>query len=172
MRERGFTYLGVLALLMVAGIVMTGAARSWSTTTKREKEAELLFRGDQIRRAIASYAAAGGGTGAGRYPGRLEDLLRDNRTPGMTRHLRRIFPDPLAPDGQWGMIRDNRGGIRGVFSKSDGTPLKRDRFPREYSKFKDAARYSDWKFAHNPPRAAGSPAAQGVQSAGGTEAGG
>jgi len=54
-REGGFTYLGLLAIIAVMGVVMVGTGEVWHIAQKREKERELLFVGDQFRRAIRAH---------------------------------------------------------------------------------------------------------------------
>ena len=145
---KGFTFLGVLAFLVVAGIALTAASKYWSTVIKREKEEELLFRGDQIKSAIASYYD---GAPKGRqpsYPRSLEDLIKDPRFLTLRRHLRKIYKDPVAEDGTWGLVKSPKGGIAGVFSRSRLKPIKRANFPEAYKDFEKAKTYSDWRFVH------------------------
>jgi type II secretory pathway pseudopilin PulG len=166
MNRRGFTYLIVLAILVAAGMALTGANIAWTTAVRREKEAELLFRGDQYRRAFASWIRYAPG-GRVQYPTRLEDLLKDPRTPGLRRHLRQLYPDPMVPDGKWGLVRNASGAIRGVFSQHPGKPLKSAGFAEIYAGFKDARSYADWKFGIalvKERRVAGSQAASAAQS--------
>ena len=82
--QRGFTYVGLLLAVALAGVALAAAGTLWSTTAKRDKELELLFVGDQYRRAIGSYYE--GTPGAKRYPQRLEDLLEDKRLAVTRRH--------------------------------------------------------------------------------------
>jgi type II secretory pathway pseudopilin PulG len=150
--EAGFTYLGALVLVVVTGIALSSASQCWSTLMTREKEKELLFRGDQIRRAIDSYYQS---TPQGRqpsYPSRLEDLLKDPRSLGSRRHLRRLYVDPMT-GGKWGIISDGKGGVKGVFSLSEEAPLKSGGFPAGYESFDSAKAYTDWKFVSNPAAA-------------------
>ena len=53
--QRGFTYLAVLFIVatITAGLALIG--EMWETAAKREKEAELLFIGDQYRKANGRY---------------------------------------------------------------------------------------------------------------------
>ena len=146
----GFTYIGALILVVITGIALTAASTYWSTTVRREKEAELLFRGDQIRKAIASYYTKSPPGWAHTYPSSLNDLLKDPRYPSTMRHLRRIYRDPMTEDGRWGLILDDKGCIKGVFSKSRDKPLKTGGFPEEYASFEKAKTYSDWKFVYVP----------------------
>ncbi len=148
-KEAGFTYIGALVLVVVTGIALSSASQYWSTVMTREKEKELLFRGDQIRKAIDSYYKA---TPRGRqpsYPSRMEDLLKDPRLLESRRHLRRLYTDPMT-GGKWGIISDGRGGVKGVFSLSEKVPLKSGGFPTGYESFESAKAYTDWKFVSNP----------------------
>jgi type II secretory pathway pseudopilin PulG len=130
------------------GIALSAASRYWSTIVKRDREEELLFRGDQIRRAIDAYYKEQAGGRKSRYPRGLEDLLKDPRFPGTRRHLRRVYRDPMTRDGRWGIVRDSAGGVKGVFSKSKESPLKVGNFPAPYEAFEEAKTYLDWKFVH------------------------
>lgn len=147
--KKGFTYISALILIAITSIALTEASRLWKTVAKREREEELFFRGDQIRRAIASYVKSGGQGGL-QYPKSFSDLLKDPRFPGIKRHLRRIYRDPMTPDGRWVLILAEGGAIKGVFSKSDDVPLKTGNFPIIYASFEKAGKYSDWKFLHAP----------------------
>ena len=139
-RESGFTYLTVLILVMVMGIALSGTGQYWSTTMKRERETELLFRGDRIRRAIEAYHRFGG------WPRDLEELVEDRRVPVVRRFLRKIYRDPMAADGNWVLIQGQGGGIHGVHSASDDVPLKTGNFPPGYEQFESAETYADWRF--------------------------
>lgn len=151
MNGKGFTYLSVLLLIIVSGIALTTASHSWRTIMQREREKELLFRGDCINRAIESYCKAGG-TEKITYPSRFEDLLKDPRFPVIKRHIRKIYKDPLTEDGEWGVILGQGRGIKGVYSKSKKIPLKTGDFPGKYIKFEKAKNYSDWKFIFVPAK--------------------
>lgn len=138
--EAGFTYLTVLVLVMVMGIALSGTGRYWSTTMKREREAELLFRGDRIRRAIETYHRFGG------WPRELTELVEDRRVPVVRRFLRKVYPDPMTKDGNWTLILGQGGTIRGVYSAGEGVPLKTGNFPPGYENFETAETYADWRF--------------------------
>jgi type II secretory pathway pseudopilin PulG len=153
-RSRGFTYVWLLVAvaIMAAGLAAIGEVAS--TAAKREKEAELLFVGDQFARAIAEYHASS--PGAPQYPQKLEDLLADNRYPNARRYLRRIYPDPITGRPDWGLVRGPGGGIMGVHSQSTARPLKTANFPRGYESFTGAGTYAAWRFVPHP---GGAPAA-------------
>ncbi|KVL65189.1 type II secretion system protein [Burkholderia ubonensis] len=146
--QRGVAYLGVLMLVAALGIGMTQAARVWKTVQQRDREAQLLFVGDQFRAAIASYYNAAGGS---RYPESLDALLEDRRALPTLRHLRRLYADPLTGSAAWGLVKAPDGGIMGVYSEATGRPLKRGNFPARYDAFEDCAAYGEWAFVYLPP---------------------
>jgi hypothetical protein len=140
-------------MVAVMGIAMVGAGQYWSTISKREKEAELLFRGDQIRLAIEAYHVNTPGSQNLSYPRTLEDLLKDDRYPDVRRYLRRVYLNPMREDGAWEIIVDGGGGIKGVFADSEEKPIKEGNFPEKYRSFEKAATYADWKFVDAPDMA-------------------
>ncbi|AKM02843.1 MULTISPECIES: type II secretion system protein [Burkholderia cepacia complex] len=146
--QRGIAYLGVLMLVAALGLGMTEATRIWSTVQQRDREAELLFVGDQYRAAIERYYGA---AGQNRYPESLDALLEDRRTLPTQRHLRRLYADPLTGSTQWGLVKAPDGGIMGVFSEAAGRPLKRQGFPVRYESFGDRDTYGEWIFVYLPP---------------------
>lgn len=149
-KKDGFSYIFVLIIIVVMGIAATSASRYWSTIIKREKEKELLFRGDQIRTAIISYYNSFPEGSKPSYPLKMADLLKDNRYPYIKRHLRKNYLDPLTGDGDWGLILDSTRRIQGVFSKCKKRPLKTGNFETVYKNFEKAETYSDWKFIFQP----------------------
>jgi type II secretory pathway pseudopilin PulG len=146
---QGFTYISALVFVAVMGITLSTAGGLWSAVMKREREQELLFRGDQILRAIDSYYKQTPGNRLREYPRSMQDLLKDPRFPSIKRHLRRTFQNPISKDGNWEYILDRKGCIKGVFAKSQEQPNKKGRFPAGYELFEKAAFYSDWKFTHD-----------------------
>jgi len=146
--ESAFSYISALIFVAVIGISLTSGSTYWSTVIKREKEKELLFRGDQIRKAIGSYYNGAPGGAGSQYPASLNDLLKDPRYLTTQRHLRKIYKDPMTKDGQWGLIKVQGERIKGVFSKSEEKPFKTGNFPAEYEDFEKAVKYSDWKFVY------------------------
>ncbi len=155
--QRGFTYVGLLLAVALAGVALAAAGTLWSTTAKRDKEAELLFVGDQLRRAIGSYYE--GTPGAKRYPLKLEDLLEDKRLAVTRRHLRQLYADPMTGRADWELVRLADGAIVGVHSRSDASPLKVANFAPSDQSFADASSYRDWVFAYAPQGGGGKPAA-------------
>jgi type II secretory pathway pseudopilin PulG len=148
-RERGFTYLAMLLAVALIGIGLSAAAEVWSQSRQREKEQELLFIGDQFRRAIGLYYERTPGS-VRRYPQRLEELLEDDRYLTRQRYLRRIFADPITGEREWGIVVAPEGGIMGVFSRSADRPLKTANFSEADKAFEGASRYSQWRFTYEP----------------------
>lgn len=152
-RAGGFTYFIVLNLIAVTGIGAAALGTMWHTAAQREKERELLAIGGEFRRAIGAFYAVAV-EGRRQYPRSLDDLLRDQRFPGVRRYLRRIYVDPVTNNDEWGLVRAPDGGIMGVYSLSDARPLKTGAFSTVDRDFEGAEHYSDWQFvvrvAHGP----------------------
>lgn len=115
--ENGFVYLWALFAVALAGIVMAGTAQVWQAKSQREKEAELLYIGEEFRKAIMSYH----NTGTKQYPESLEDLLQDKRTPAIKRHLRKIYTDPVTNSSEWGIVEEPPPGS-GTGANKNTTP--------------------------------------------------
>ncbi|KXB31761.1 type II secretory pathway, pseudopilin PulG [Dechloromonas denitrificans] len=141
----GVTYLGLLFTVALGSIALAGTGTLWQMESRRDKEKELLFIGEEYRRAIASYYD--NSPGDPQYPARLADLAHDPRFPMPVRHLRRLYSDPMSADGQWHLI-SRQGRIVGVASRSLQAPIKIGDFPAEQSDFEGACRYADWQFVH------------------------
>lgn len=148
--QRGFTYIALLLAIALHGAVLAAAGSVWHTAQKRERERELLFIGEQFRSAIRAYAQSGPGT-RGQLPKTLDDLLLDPRFPGIKRHLRKIFVDPVTWKAEWGLVKTPDGNaITGVYSLSEEAPLKTKNFLPADRAFEGAAKYADWKFVYAP----------------------
>lgn len=139
--------LGMLAIMSVAAVHVI---ESRAMIEQQAKEVELLFTGDQFRRAIESYARTTP-VGMPRYPASFDDLLHDPRQPALKRHLRRVFHDPLTGTTDWGIVTLQDGRIRGVYSKSTQVPFKLASFTEDYTAFAGAESYQDWKFVSKLP---------------------
>ena len=149
--SEGFTYLGVLFAVAIAGIVLAASGTLWSTMQQREKERELLFVGNEMRKAIGSYYERTPGT-VKRYPQNFNDLLKDNRQLATVRHLRRLYNDPITSEPKWGIVRAADGGIMGVHSLSVKTPIKKGNFMQRDAAFENASTYGAWRFIYEPPQ--------------------
>jgi len=154
-RARGFTLLGVLLLVAIIGVAAAAALGAGAVLQRRTAEADLLFVGTEFRNAFKSYYESA--ISVPRYPVKLEDLLRDPRFPGVRRHLRKIYADPLTGSAQWGLVPAPGGGIMGVYSRSTETPIKVSQFPPEFATFEGKQSYSEWIFFYSPPSATALP---------------
>jgi type II secretory pathway pseudopilin PulG len=143
-RQGGFTYIGLLAMVVIIGLMLTMASRVWSTTEQRERETQLLFIGHAYRAAIASYFATGH-----HYPESLQELLQDDRFPVPKRHLRRLYADPMTGKADWTLVLTPDGqGVMGIASSSRATPIKLDGFTQFDDAFKNSDCYCSWRFVY------------------------
>ena len=158
--ENGFAMAALLVGLSIAAVLMTMAVPLWKTAVKREKEAELMWRGSQYARAVALFRRKY----ANASPPNLDILLNE-------RFLRRKYKDPFTKDGEFQLIyaadqqqrpgpqtqnpgsanppapnpldqrtqgpAGARGGIIGVVSKSKDTSLRL---------FNGRSKYNEWTF--------------------------
>lgn len=159
--QNGVAYLGLLFAVALGGIALAGTGIVWQLEVRREKEKQLLFVGEEYRRAIASYYDRSPSNP--QFPTKLADLVLDPRFPMPVRHLRRLYREPMMPDGQWQLIRQ-QGAIIGVASRSLDEPIKVGGFPESQAEFEGAKRYVDWQFVARPGsmRPQGNPLGEGV----------
>ena len=147
--SEGFTLIGLLMIVALMGIALLAVGEVWHVAQKREKEQALLFVGNQFRQAIkAYYSHAPAANKQQPYPLQLEDLLKDPRYPSTQRYLRKIYMDPMTGLSEWGILKFPNGGIYGVYSLSDESPIKRSSFRPNEKGFEGKDKYSDWKFAY------------------------
>ena len=158
--QRGFTYVGLLFAVALMGAGLAAAGSVWSVHAQREREADLLYAGDQIRAAIKRYYEEVPQGQQHRFPQRLEDLLLDRRWPTVQRHLRRIYQDPMTGSTDWALVPAPGGGILGVHSRSTAVPLKRQGFGRLDTAFEDAGTVADWRFVYRVVEEDGAEATQ------------
>src|SRR3954452_22700644 len=83
--QRGYAMAVLLVGMSVAAVLMTAAMPVWKQVTRREKEAELIFRGQQYVRAIALFQKR---SGPGVLPPNVDVLVTG-------RYLRKKFTDPI-----------------------------------------------------------------------------
>ncbi len=146
-RSRGLVLLALLIMLILVGIGALGAAELWVTTLRREREEQLLFVGDQYRRAIRSYWRMSPGRHA--YPPSIAVLLADDRFPVPVHHLRRAYRDPMTESGEFEPIVQ-ANAIVGVRSTSTDQPIKQAGFRAPYQDFQGADIYARWQFVFLP----------------------
>ncbi len=97
----GYALLILLFAITLLSIGMTAALPVWETQMRREREAELIFRGSQYVEAIRIYQLKNPGT----FPKTLEELVEK-------KCLRRLYRDPMTEDGRWNVVlqQDGFGG--------------------------------------------------------------
>ncbi|MGD9345354.1 MAG: type II secretion system protein [Candidatus Aminicenantes bacterium] len=92
-RQKGYTLLILLFAVSVLSIGFIVAVPVWQTQIQREKEEELIFRGNQYVEAIRLYQLKKPGT----FPKTLEELVEE-------KCLRRLYKDPMTSHGEWNII--------------------------------------------------------------------
>lgn len=147
-QARGFTYVGLMVLVAVIGIASTAVVQVGELARRRAAEAELLFIGKQYVKAFLEYELFTPEGNGSRAPGRLEDLLRDPRQPGVRRYLREVYADPITGKADWQLVRAPGGGIMGVRSASCAETIKRSFPDGDFMYLNGQKRYCDWTFAY------------------------
>src|SRR5918995_3296944 len=85
--ERGYLMVALLVAMSIMAIMMSAALPAWHTLARREKEAELVFRGEQYARAIGLWQQK-----FANQPAPSIDVLVEQRL------LRKKYKDPITND--------------------------------------------------------------------------
>jgi type II secretory pathway pseudopilin PulG len=115
-RESGYAMAALLVAVSVMAIVMTVAMPTWRQMVQREKEQELIFRGQQYVRAIQLYQRKF----AGAYPPDFDTLVK-------AKVLRKKYKDPMVEDGEFELVYQGSlimppAGRGGGAGQRGGTP--------------------------------------------------
>jgi type II secretory pathway pseudopilin PulG len=102
-RGRGVAFLILMMVLTILLISLTVAAPDIYTVGQREREEELIFRGNEYARAIMLYHRQ-----FNRFPTSVKDLIK--KTNGY-RFLRHAYPDPMTRSGKWRFIHANAAWV-------------------------------------------------------------
>ncbi len=94
--ERGYAMAALLIALAIMAVLLTIAMPVWRHEARREKEAELVFRGEQYARAIALFKFKNANIPNAMPPS--IDFLVQNR------FLRKKYKDPMTKDGEFVLI--------------------------------------------------------------------
>jgi hypothetical protein len=87
--------VAAIAILMIFSLV---TFQAWDDVDRRDDEAEMMFRAQDLVRAIQRYRRDHGGVA----PTKLEELMEPG--PRGQYYLRRLWKDPLVRDGKWGLL--------------------------------------------------------------------
>jgi len=154
----GFAYVLLLIAVALIGLAASTSVALGSSLARRDAERQLLAIGVEFQQALHSFAGLAPGAASlpsQRGPRSLDELLLDPRVPGIRRHLRQLYADPLTGRAEWGLVRDPQGFIVGIHSLAEGRPLQRTGFDTRFAHLDDAESYSGWVFglaAAFPPR--------------------
>ena len=105
-QESGYAYLFALLAIIVVTLASTTAMQNMLTAGRRQREEDMIWRGNQIVRAVRLYYHT-----TGRYPTSLEDL-QGGIGAGEIHVLRSVaYRNPTnASDGTWRFIYTNAAG--------------------------------------------------------------
>ena len=170
--DAGFAMAALLVSLAIMSILLAMALPAWRHAVQREREAELIFRGEQYARAIMLFQRQTPGA----FPPDLEALVEG-------RFLRRAYPDPMTEDGVFRLVPQSEvsapggglaagpermgdagpvtgsaetadapggveGGIAGVVSRSTAFSI---------AQYNGGVRYDEWRFLVSEPEATDAP---------------
>jgi hypothetical protein len=97
-KQNGYAFLLVVFLTTLMLISVLAVAPSIKTERQREKEEEMIWRGNQYVGAIKRFYRKNG-----RFPTSLDDLTKPKQ--GSLRYLRQAYKDPMnKEDGTWRLI--------------------------------------------------------------------
>ena len=88
--------VALLVLMAVMAVALTAALPAWSTLARREREAELVFRGEQYARAIALFQRKYAGAFPPNHRRPRERALPPQEVQG-SNHRRRLSDDRCRP---------------------------------------------------------------------------
>ena len=97
-KQRGYAILLVLFFVTLMLLATISIAPNILTQGRREREAEMIWRGKQYARGIKLYFRK-----TGKFPTSMEDLTKPKL--GNLRFMRQAYKDPMnAKDGEWRLI--------------------------------------------------------------------
>jgi type II secretory pathway pseudopilin PulG len=110
----------LLVTLAVMAVMLTVALPSWRQAMQREREAELIFRGEQYARAIGLFQRKF----AGAFPPNLNVLYEQ-------KFLRKKYRDPMTGEGEFQVLYQTSAGQPGAPPAGDGAGRGRGGAPPE-----------------------------------------
>lgn len=116
-KDGGHILAGLMVAIAVMLILSAVTGQAWIDRIRRDNEAEMLFRAQEIVRGLKRFQKE-----QGRLPTELEELAE----PGNNRQyfIRRLYDDPLVKNGKWGLLHlAPGGGIYDPNSASEQLPV-------------------------------------------------
>ena len=111
--QRGFAMAALLVVLAVMSVLSSVALPAWRHAAQREREAELIFRGEQYARAVMLYQRRTPGA----WPPDVDTLVEG-------RFLRRAYRDPMTADGEFRLVLQSELAAPSGPGASGGTALR------------------------------------------------
>jgi hypothetical protein len=105
--------LFLMLAVAVLTITMLGVARNYRRSIIRDREVEMMHRGDQYARAVQRFYRKNK-----RYPISIEQLENFNKV----RYLRKRYKDPMSPDGAWKLVHATDVKLKPGGGLATGTP--------------------------------------------------
>lgn len=111
--QGGFTFLGLILAVALLSLGLSVASEVWFTTAHGQRSEQSQWVAQEFVRAIGSYYLSGP-AGVKHFPKQLQDLVEDNRSGTVRRHLRQIYLNPYTGRGEWELVPASGGGFSGV----------------------------------------------------------
>jgi len=99
--EHGYAMAALIVAISVMAILMTAVMPVWKQSAQREKEAELVFRGQQYVHAIQLFQRK---SGPGTYPPSIDFLVQQ-------KFLRKKYKDPITNDDFQPLYANAQAGV-------------------------------------------------------------
>ena len=115
-KQKGYLLLSVMLLMTLMLIALSVELPRISQQIKRNKEEELIHRGEEYARAVRKFYRK-----FGRYPLSIEQLENTNNM----RFLRRRFKDPMTGKDDWRIVH------QGEIVPLPGTGISQNRTPTD-----------------------------------------
>jgi type II secretory pathway pseudopilin PulG len=93
MKKEGYMLIMLMIAISVLSIGLLIAVPVWQTEIQREKEEELIFRGNEYVEAIRMLQMKKPGA----FPETLDELLKE-------KCIRKLYKDPMTDHGEWNLI--------------------------------------------------------------------
>jgi type II secretory pathway pseudopilin PulG len=103
-KQKGFLYLMVLFMIVVISVMFLKSFETWEYILQRDREQELIFRGNQYVTAIKKYQT--------KYPGAFPRSLKELYE---KKFLRKLYKEPFSKRGKWNLVSISRQGGKSKF---------------------------------------------------------